>query len=77
MRKLSVRFPSDKMGRPKVLLSSWVEHNKVDGEKFREWTQKAKNMKSDPIYSRALQAAEKVEKATEQLAQVSMQLLGH
>ena len=57
-----------------MLLTSWVEHNKTHGEKFRKWTQKAKNIESDPIYSRALQAAEEVEKASEQLSQVLTEL---
>ena len=62
------------MGKLKVLLTSWVEHNKTHGEKFRKWTQQAKNIESDPIYSRALQAVEEVEKASEQLSQVLTEL---
>ena len=68
------RFPTDETRRLKVLLTLWVEHNKKHNEKFRKWAQKAKNIKSDPIYSRALQAAEEVEKANEQLSQVLIQL---
>jgi thioredoxin 1 len=68
------RFPTDERGRLEVLLTSWVEHNQKHAEKFNKWAQKAKNMESDPIYSRALRAAEEVEKANEQLSQVSMQL---
>jgi thioredoxin 1 len=66
--------PTDEMGKLKVLLTSWVEHNKNHGEKFRKWAQNAKSMESDPIYNSALQAAQEVEKANEQLSQVSMQL---
>jgi len=68
------RFPADEVGKLKVLLTSWVEHNKKHGEKFRKWAQNAKSMESDPIYNSALQAAQEVEKANEQLSQVSMQL---
>jgi thioredoxin 1 len=68
------RFPTDETGRLVVLLNSWVEDNKKRAEKFRKWAQKAKNTESDPIYSKALQAAEEVEKANEQLSQVLMQL---
>jgi thioredoxin 1 len=68
------RFPADETGRLVVLLNSWVEDNKKRAEKFRKWAQKAKNMESEPIYSKALQAAEEVEKANEQLSQVLMQL---
>jgi len=66
--------PTDEISRLKVLLTSWVEHNKKHNEKFRKWSQKAKNIESDPIYSRALQAAEEVEKANEQLSQVLIHL---
>jgi thioredoxin 1 len=68
------RFPTDETGRLVVLLNSWVEDNKKHAEKFKKWAQKAKNMESDPIYSKALQAAEEVGKANEQLSQVLMQL---
>jgi thioredoxin 1 len=67
-------FPTDETGRLKVLLTSWVEHNKKHDDKFRKWAQKAKNIESDSIYSRALQAAEELEKANEQLSQVLIQL---
>jgi len=62
------------MGKLKVLLASWTEHNKKHSEKLRKWTEKAKNAESDPIYSRALQAAEEVEKASEHLSQVLIKL---
>jgi thioredoxin 1 len=68
------RFPSDETGKLKVLLTSWVEHNKKHSERFSKWAEKAKNMASDPIYNSALQAAEEVEKANEQLSQVLMRL---
>ena len=68
------RFPTDETRRLKVILTSWVEHNKKHDEKFRKWAQKAKNIESDLIYSRALQAAKEVEKANEQLSQVLIQL---
>jgi thioredoxin 1 len=70
-------FPTDETGRLKVLLASWVEHNKKHSEKFRKWAQKAENIESDPIYNGALQAAEELEKANEQLFQVSRQLPGY
>jgi len=36
--------------------------------------EKAKNLEGNPIYKSALQAAQEVEKANEQLSQVLMQL---
>jgi len=68
------RFPTDETGRLKVLLTSWVEHNKKHSEKFSKWVEKAKNLEGNPIYKSALQAAQEVEKANEQLSQVLMQL---
>ena len=68
------RFPSDETGRLKVLLSSWIEHNQQHSEKFGNWVEKAKNLKDDPIYNSALQAAQEMEKANEQLSQVLIKL---
>jgi len=68
------RFPTDETGRLKVLLSSWVEHNKKHAEKFSKWVEKANNLEGNPIYNSALQAAQELEKANEQLSQVLMQL---
>ena len=66
--------PTDEKGMLKVILTSWTEHNKKHGEKFRKWADKAKNMESDPIYNGALQAAEELGKANEHLSQVLAQL---
>jgi len=68
------KFPTDETGGLKVLLTSWVEHNKKHGEEFRQWAEKVKNVESDPIYSRALQAAQRLKKANEQLSQALTQL---
>ena len=68
------RFPTDETGRLKVLLTSWVEDNKKHSEKFGNWVEKAKNLKDDPIYNSALQAAQEMEKANEQLSQVLIKL---
>jgi len=67
-------YTTDERGRLKVLLASWIEHNKQHSEKFRKWTEKAKNTESHPIYNSALQAAQEIEKANEQLSQVLIEL---
>jgi len=67
-------FPTDEKGRLKVILTSWTEHNKRHSEKLRKWTEKTKNPESDPIYHKALRAAEVLEKANEQLSQVVIKL---
>ena len=67
-------YPTDEKGRLKAIFTPWVEHNQKHSEKLRKWAQQAKNMESDPMYIRALQAAEEIEKANEQLSQVLTQL---
>ncbi|MBA7615413.1 hypothetical protein ES703_22694 [subsurface metagenome] len=68
------RFPTDETGKLKVLLTSWVEHNEKHGGKFNRWVEKANNLEGNPIYKSALQAAQDLKKANEQLSQVSTQL---
>jgi thioredoxin-like negative regulator of GroEL len=67
-------FPTDEGGRLKALLTSWVEHNKQDSEKFRKWTEKVKDAGSDPIYNGVLQAARDMKTANEKLSQLLMEL---
>jgi thioredoxin 1 len=68
------RFPTDETGRLKVLLSSWVEHNKKHAEKFSKWVEKSNNLEGNPIYKSSLQAAQEVEKANEQLSRALIEL---
>jgi thioredoxin 1 len=69
------RFPTDESGRLQVLLTSWVNDNKKHAEKFNKWVEKAKNLESNPIYNNALQAAQEMEKANEQLSQLLSELI--
>jgi thioredoxin 1 len=68
------RFPTDEMGRLQVLLTSWVDDNKRHAEKFSKWLEKAKSIEGNSIYNSALQAAQEMEKANEQLSQVLTEL---
>ena len=68
------RFPTDERSRLKVLLTSWVEHNKQDSEKFRKWKEKVKDAESDPIYDAVLQADQELEKASNRLSKVLAEL---
>jgi len=68
------RFPTDEMGRLKVLLSSWVEHNQQSIVKFGKWVEKANNLEGNSIYKSALQAAEELGKANKMLSQALMEL---
>jgi len=71
-------FPTDETGRLKVLLTSWVEDNKKHTEKFNKWAEKTENAESEPIiYNRALQAAQELKKANEQLSRLLMELQGN
>ena len=67
-------FPPDERGRLKVLLTSWVEHNKQDSEKFRKWAEKAKDAESDSVYHGILQAARDMEKANDKLSRLLIEL---
>jgi thioredoxin 1 len=67
-------FPTDEKGRLKVLLTSWVEHNKEHSEKFSKWMEKSKNAENDPTYHSILQAAREMEKANERLSRLLIEL---
>jgi thioredoxin 1 len=69
-------FPTDERVRLKVVLTSWVEHNKQDSEKFRKWKEKVKDAESDPVYHGVLQAARDMETANEKLSQLLIELQG-
>jgi thioredoxin 1 len=69
-------YPTDERGRLKALLTSWVEHNKQDSEKFRKWKEKVKDAESDPVYHGVLQAARDMETVNERLSQLLIELLG-
>jgi thioredoxin 1 len=70
------KFPTDERDRLKVLLTSWVEHNKQDSERFGKWREKGKDAEIDPFYHGVLQAAQEMEKANERLSQLSIELQG-
>jgi len=70
------RFPTDEAGRLKVLLTSWVEHNKEHSEKFSKWVDKASNPEVNQIYSSVLRAAQEMGKANERLSQALTELDG-
>ena len=73
VEEIIARFPSDERGRLKVLLTSWVEHNKQDSEKFRKWAEKTENA-NDPAYNGILQATQEMGKANEILSRLLTEL---
>lgn len=64
------RFPTDEKGRLKVILSSWVDHNTQDVERFRTWTDKAQQSKTSPLYEPLLQVAAELEDAKQKLSEL-------
>ena len=70
------RFPTDERGGLKVILSSWIEHNKKDSEKFRKWNGKAEGIKNDSIYNSIFQAAKEMEATNKRLSQLLVELQG-
>ena len=69
-------FPTDERGRLKALLTSWVEHNKKDSEKFKKWKEKVDNAESDPLYHSILQAAQDIGTVNDRLSQLLNELKG-
>jgi thioredoxin 1 len=66
--------PADERGRLKAILSSWIEHNKQDTDRFGKWVEKARGSKDFADYGSAIEAAEQVEEATERLSQALAEL---
>ena len=64
------RFPTDERGRLKVILSSWVDHNKQDSDKFKKWAIKAEQMKNETIYKNLLEAANEMKEANRKLSRL-------
>lgn len=69
-------FPSDEMGKLKVILNSWIKNNTKYSEKLKNWTNKAENADSEPIYHRIQQKAKELERANESLSEMLMELQG-
>jgi thioredoxin 1 len=62
------RFPSDEKGKLKVILNSWIDHNKRHTEKFRKWMEKIEN---DEHYRHIVQTVEELEALNEHLYKAS------
>ncbi len=64
------RFPTDEKGRLKVILASWIEHNKLDDNKYRRWLESVNQEKNNPIYESILGVVDEIKKANEKLSQL-------
>jgi len=74
VEELIQRFPTDERGRLEVVLSSWVERNRRDGNKFRKLTDKVQEIRKDAVYNSVLKAASEMEEANERLAKLLREL---
>ena len=70
VEEIVARFPTDERGRLKVILASWIGHNKQDEGKFRRWTDKAAEMRTDALYRSVLEAASEMERASKRLSEL-------
>ena len=68
------RFPTDERGRLRVILASWVEHNRQASQKFRRLTRKVEEMRSEAVYNSVLRAASQMEEANERLSDLLSEL---
>ena len=68
------RFPTSERGRLKIILSSWIEHNKQHSEHFSRWVEKAQDTKDNAIYRSLLQEVREMEKGNERLSQLLIEL---
>ena len=74
VEEIASRFPTDERGRLKVILASWVGHNKEDSGKFKRWTEKSVEMKNDALYRSVLEAAREMDNTNERLAELLNEL---
>ena len=68
------RFPTDERGRLKVILSSWIEHNKQDSQKLRRLTERVHEIGNDAVYNSVLEAASEMKRANERLSELLSEL---
>jgi thioredoxin 1 len=74
VNRILQRSPKDDKSKLKLVLASWTESNKKHGEKIKRWTEKAKNVESEPVYQKALQAVKELEKSNEQVSRILTEL---
>jgi len=67
-------YPTDEKGRLKVILNSWIQHNKEYSKKFSMWMQKTDNIEDNAIYRSILHTAREMEKANDNLSRLLIEL---
>ena len=66
----------DTLGKIKILLGHWIEHNHEHGEEFREWADRIKALGKTEAGDDIAQAAQKMVAAGELLSQALDKLGG-
>jgi len=74
VKEVIQRYPMDERGRLKVILSSWIAHNKQHSEKFRRLTEKVQEIRNDAVYNSVLRAASQMEEANKRLSDLLREL---
>jgi len=67
-------YPTDEKGRLKVILNSWIQHNKEYSKKFSMWMQKTDNIEDNAIYRSILHTVREMEKANDNLSRLLIEL---
>jgi len=67
-------YPTDEKGRLRVILNSWIQHNKEYSKKFSMWRQKTDNIEEDTIYRSILQTVREIEKANDNFSRLLIEL---
>ncbi|MFO8102487.1 MAG: thioredoxin [Dehalococcoidia bacterium] len=68
------KYPTDERSKLRNIISSWVEHNRQDSDRFKKWVSGAEEMKNDPLYNSLVQTTEEMEKSSERLSQLLSEL---
>jgi len=76
VQEILERVPADERRRLRVVVSSWVGHDRQDAERFRNWLEKAEGMKADAPCGGLLAVASEIGQATERLARLLSELYG-
>ena len=68
------KYPTDEKGRLKVILSSWIEHNKNDSDKLRNLEGKARELTNDSTFKEILRVAKEIEDLSKRLSQLRSEI---
>jgi len=74
VKEVLQRFPADEKGRLESILSSWIDHNRKDHQRFQQWAEQAEEMKKSPVYSSLMKAAEDIKQVTDVISGLSDEL---